>query len=109
VKPQIKTDAGDYDSGLEAAFVEQRWPAGGQPTYQNRSYPKYGYALRAFRITQLSPAAYVEEMGETPLVEASGKGWNSDAKHPVDARQIGARQWIAGVDGLGITGAGDRR
>jgi hypothetical protein len=38
---------------------------------------------------------------ETPVVEASGKGWNADGMHHVDAQQTHTGQWIAVVDALG--------
>jgi hypothetical protein len=40
-------------------------------------------------------------MIETPLVKATGTGWNADAMHHVDAHQIGKDKWIAIVDALG--------
>ena len=72
-------------------------------------YPRYGHALRAFRIVELGPTEYAEKMVETPVVEASGKGWNSDAMHHVDAHQIGAGRWIAVVDALGVADLEDGR
>ncbi len=65
-------------------------------------YPTYGRAVRAFRITDISPTTYAEKMVETPLAEASGKGWNSDGMHHVDAQRTGAGRWIAVVDALGV-------
>jgi hypothetical protein len=65
-------------------------------------YPTYGRAVHAFEITEISPTAYAEKMVETPVVEASGKGWNSDGMHHVDAQRTGAGKWIAVVDALGI-------
>lgn len=65
-------------------------------------YPTYGRAVRAFRITELSPAAYAEKMVEAPVVEASGSGWNSQGMHHVDAHRMSAGQWIAVVDALGM-------
>jgi hypothetical protein len=65
-------------------------------------YPTYGRAVRAFRITGISPTAYSEEMVETPLVQASGTGWNSAAMHHVDAQQTATGRWIAVVDALGL-------
>jgi hypothetical protein len=65
-------------------------------------YPTYGRAVRAFQITDISPTTYAEKMVETPLVQASGKGWNSNAMHHVDAQQTSTGQWIAVVDALGI-------
>jgi hypothetical protein len=64
-------------------------------------YPTYGYQVRAFRITDISPKTYAEEMVEAPLVKASAKGWNAEAMHHIDAHQIGKDHWIAAVDALG--------
>lgn len=64
-------------------------------------YPTYGHGVRAFRITDISPTTYAETMVETPLVQASGKGWNSDAMHHVDAHEMSKGRWIAVVDALG--------
>jgi hypothetical protein len=58
--------------------------------------------VRAFHITDISPTIYAEKLVETPVVQASGKGWNSAAMHHVDAQQIAAGQWIALVDALGL-------
>src|SRR5262249_12152063 len=65
-------------------------------------YPTYGRAVRAFRIVDISPTTYVETMGEAPIVGASGKGWNSDGMHHVDAQRTGAGKWIAVVDAIGV-------
>jgi hypothetical protein len=65
-------------------------------------YPTYGRAVRAFQITEISPTTYAEKMVERPVVEASGKGWNSDGMHHVDAQRTGTGQWIAVVDALGV-------
>jgi hypothetical protein len=65
-------------------------------------YPTYGRAVHAFQITEISPTTYQEKMVETPLVEASGNGWNSNGMHHVDAQQTGKGQWIAVVDAFGV-------
>ncbi len=65
-------------------------------------YPTYGRAVRAFRITDISPTTYAENMVEAHVVEASGKGWNSDGMHHVDAQQTGTGRWIAVVDAIGV-------
>jgi hypothetical protein len=64
-------------------------------------YPTYGYQVRAFQITDLSPTTYAERMIEAPLVKASSQGWNADAMHHIDAHQLAENQWIAAVDALG--------
>lgn len=63
--------------------------------------PTYGYQVRAFQITDISPTTYAEKMIETPLVKASSSGWNARAMHHVDAHQTGKNRWIAVVDALG--------
>jgi hypothetical protein len=85
-------------------------PAGRPFVWQGSPYrlaqdcePTYGLQVHAFRITTLSPTAYAEEPVTTPLVAASGQGWNARAMHHVDAVQVsgGAGTWIAAVDALG--------
>lgn len=63
--------------------------------------PVYGYQVHAFEITEISTTKYAEKMLETPVVKASGRGWNAEAMHHVDTHQIGRNQWIATVDALG--------
>jgi hypothetical protein len=64
-------------------------------------YPRYGYQVRAFQVTDISPTTYSETMIDTPLVKATSKGWNAEAMHHVDAQQTGKNRWIAIVDALG--------
>jgi hypothetical protein len=63
--------------------------------------PVYGYQVHAFEVTDISTKTYAEKMIETPVVKASGQGWNAETMHHVDAHQIGRNQWIAAVDALG--------
>lgn len=64
-------------------------------------YPRYGYQVRAFEITDISPTTYSERLVETPLVKAASTGWNAEAMHHVDAQRMGKNRWIAIVDALG--------
>jgi len=64
-------------------------------------YPTYGNQVRAFQVTEISPTSYAEKMIETPIVKASGKGWNASAMHHVDAHRLTSGAWIAAVDALG--------
>ena len=64
-------------------------------------YPTYGNQVHAFRITDISPSKYAEDMIDAPLVKSSSKGWNAEAMHHVDAHQKGKDEWIAVVDALG--------
>lgn len=63
--------------------------------------PVYGYQVHAFQITDISTKTYAEKMIDAPVVKATGKGWNAEAMHTVDAHQIGRNLWIAAVDALG--------
>lgn len=63
--------------------------------------PTYGLQVFASKITALSPTTYAETKVETPLVKASGQGWNRKAMHHVEAHQTGTNQWLAAVDALG--------
>ena len=63
--------------------------------------PTYGYQVRAFKVTQISPTTYSETMIDAPLVKASSHGWNADAMHHVDAHMIEKDRWLAVVDALG--------
>lgn len=63
--------------------------------------PTYGLQVFASKITTLGPATYAETKVETPLVKASGEGWNRKAMHHVEAHEVARGQWIAAVDALG--------
>jgi beta-xylosidase len=62
--------------------------------------PQYGTAVRAWRITELSPERYEEELvGPDPLLTGSGTGWNADGMHHIDAMRLEEDRWLACVDG----------
>ncbi len=63
--------------------------------------PTYGNAARAFEVTELTTTTYAEKIIETPLVQASGEGWNSDAMHHLDAVRLSDGSWLAVTDALG--------
>ena len=66
---------------------------------QNSS-PTYGRAARAFQVDVLTTELYAEhEIPESPLVQASGSGWNADGMHQVDPWWNGDH-WLAVTDGL---------
>ena len=61
----------------------------------------YGEADRAFQVDILNETYYAEhEVSESPLISASGSGWNSWAMHTVDPWWTG-NSWIVAVDGGG--------
>lgn len=64
--------------------------------------PTYGNQVHAFEITVLSPSQYEEvEIAPSPILAASGRGWNGEGMHTIDPHPIGPSRWIAAVDGLG--------
>ena len=63
----------------------------------------YGRRLRAFAIEELTALSYRErELRESPVLDASGSGWNADGMHHLDALEVGDGAWIATVDGKRI-------
>jgi hypothetical protein len=63
--------------------------------------PRYGNGVRAFEITELTIDRFAErECAESPILGASGAGWNGKGMHHVDAWQMTDEQWIAAVDGI---------
>ena len=66
-------------------------------------WPTYGSRLHAFSIERLTPTAYAEQLcPESPILAATGAGWNALAMHHLDAIQMAPGQWLAAVDGASI-------
>jgi hypothetical protein len=64
-------------------------------------YPTYGRQVRAFHISELTPASYREqEAPESPVLVASGSGWNACGMHHIDIHRFGDSYWLACVDGI---------
>lgn len=62
---------------------------------------RYGNSVRAFEILELTPTRYVEkEHPESPILKASGRGWNALGMHHIDAHYLSQGGWLACVDGL---------
>lgn len=87
-------------------------PAGRVILYQNNpirfaqdTLPIYGSKVWGFKITTLTTKAYSEEPITTPVLDASGAGWNSHGMHTVDATQLPDGSWRAFVDGYGSSKA----
>lgn len=71
------------------------------------SWPAYGSRLHAFTIEQMTPARYREQLcPESPILAATGSGWNGIAMHHLDAIEIAPAQWLAAVDGANVGLAG---
>ena len=62
--------------------------------------PQYGSSVRAFEILELSPESYREvEIDRSPILKASGCGWNAAGMHHIDAQLQPDGKWLACVDG----------
>lgn len=60
----------------------------------------YGQHVRALEIEELTRDTYRErELAQSPILGASGTGWNAVGMHHVDAYRDGEKEWIACVDG----------
>lgn len=75
---------------------------GGRPIrFAQDCGPRYGSAVRAFEVTELTRDRYAErECAESPILGPAGSGWNGKGMHHVDAWQLPDGQWIAAVDGI---------
>lgn len=72
--------------------------------YTQDDDPTYGNAVRAFEITELTTSSYEEkEISESPILKASGTGWNKNGMHHIDPHQIDENKWIACVDGYRVS------
>lgn len=66
-------------------------------------WPTYGSRLHAFAIDALTPTAYAEHLcPESPILAATGAGWNALAMHHLDALEVAPGKWLAAVDGASI-------
>lgn len=67
--------------------------------------PRYGSLVRAFEISSLTSDRYAEsESHHSPVLTASGSGWNALGMHHLDAQLTAKGQWIACVDGFSNAG-----
>lgn len=63
--------------------------------------PHYGAQVRAFEISELTTKSYLEtEHPNSPILTASGAGWNESGMHHVDPHLLPGGQWLACVDGI---------
>ena len=82
-------------------------PAGRVIAYDGRLYrfsqdceTDYGMRVFAFEITTLTLTAYEEcEVSAGPVLAGSGRGWNSERMHHLDAHRLPDGSWLASVDG----------
>ncbi|MCF8070365.1 MAG: hypothetical protein K9L30_17420 [Desulfobacterales bacterium] len=62
--------------------------------------PEYGNAVRIFQVDVITTTDYKDhEISKTPVLSASGSGWNAAGMHHVDAHQLDEKSWISCVDG----------
>lgn len=85
-------------------------PSGRMIVYDGKLYrftmdvnPPVGtHQVMAYEITEITPTRYTEQLAqETPVLVASGSGWNGQAMHQLDPVQVDDDSWIASVDGFG--------
>jgi hypothetical protein len=82
-------------------------PAGRVLTLGNRilrfaqnCQPSYGADVRALEVTRLTTSDYAERPArDVPVLGPSGRGWNRDGMHHVDAVPLAEGRWLAAVDG----------
>jgi hypothetical protein len=73
---------------------------GGLFRFAQDDTPYYGRQIRVFKIVTLSATDYREtELGESPILGATGDGWNKHGMHTIDLHRKSGNQWIACVDG----------
>jgi hypothetical protein len=76
--------------------------AQGVTRFAQACLPLYGTEVKAFDIFELTPDSYREqENPHSPVLAASGSGWNGLGMHHVDPHQLAEGRWIACVDGFG--------
>ena len=64
--------------------------------------PTYGNQVRAFEILDLTRTSYLEaEVIESPVLSASGNGWNAYGMHQLDPVEVSPGNWLAVTDGFG--------
>lgn len=68
--------------------------------YTQDGEPMYGNQLRVFQIDEISATTYREhEIARSPVLQASGSGWNASGMHHIDPHLMSEANWIACVDG----------
>ncbi|MBL8152254.1 MAG: hypothetical protein JNN15_20205, partial [Blastocatellia bacterium] len=85
-------------------------PAGRMLFYQGQllrfaqdGWPSYGSQVRVFAVDHLSKSEYREhELDQSPILEATGTGWNGTAMHHIDAITLEDGRWLAAVDGASL-------
>jgi hypothetical protein len=64
------------------------------------STPTYGNAVRVFQVDALTTTTYAEhEIAASPVLQASGSGWNAEGMHQLDPWWTG-NSWLVATDGF---------
>lgn len=92
-------------------------PAGRVIVLDNKMYrfaqddrPYYGREIRAFEITKINKSDYEEiKVTGTPILGATGSGWNGKGMHHSDPHHLGDGRWIACVDGKESAGSPQKK
>jgi hypothetical protein len=72
--------------------------------YAQDCMPAYGTQVRAFEVTELTTRRYHERFVDaSPVIAASGEGWNASGMHHIDPHLLDDGRWIACVDGYRVT------
>jgi len=95
MSPVIKNDPTKARPGGNAISIDNRLIRIAQ-----NDYPYYGNSIRAFEIIKLNHGDYEEcELKDSPLLAASGTGWNKDGMHQLSTYKINENEFLACVDG----------
>ncbi|HEV7857553.1 MAG TPA: hypothetical protein VGO91_02800 [Pyrinomonadaceae bacterium] len=94
-------------SPIVAGDVRTARPAGRILVQDNRviryaqdCHQRYGHQVRAFEVCELTPRDYAEkEDARSPVLSATGAGWNGKGMHHVDPHLTPEGRWLACVDG----------
>ncbi len=82
---------------------------GGRPLYYEGKWhrfvqdglQRYGSHVRALRIARLTDEEFEEtEIGGSPILGPSMRGWNAMGMHHLDAIETAEGQWLGAVDGV---------
>jgi hypothetical protein len=82
---------------------------GGPIRFAQDCSPRYGTAVRAFHVTNLTTTSYAEAEFDTgPILGPGPESWNRLGMHHIDAHRMEDGSWLAAVDGIGPLDAPDR-
>ncbi len=74
--------------------------------FSQNPVPRYGTAVNAFEILELTPGEYRERpLGGSHILGPGAESWNRDGMHHLDAHMLDDGSWLACVDGFIWTGS----